>query len=229
MRNKIQNFSRAGRIEPMRMRLVLVLCAALALTVGVSTASAGGGAGVALPSVARSLTVGPMTIFNNLGVFPNTYACCGGWTVSGPQSAFNRFEAAMAFTPSQSAFVTRIDVALSHELGTNKATIELAQDSGGLPGAVIRTWSVANQPPFLSCCALTTINVSPLISVDAGKQYWLIATAGQNTWDTWNGNTIGQLGPVADNNFASGGWILSGSAATEGAFDVIGCKLCKVS
>lgn len=43
MRNKNQNFSRAGRFAPMRMRLVFVLCAALALTVGVSTASAGGG------------------------------------------------------------------------------------------------------------------------------------------------------------------------------------------
>ena len=143
------------------------------------------------------------------------------------------FDVAMAFTPGSGAFVTKIDLALSHVLGTNNATVQLARDSGGPPGTVLRSWSVANQPPFLHCCALTQINVSPLIPVAAGKRYWLIAIAGPNvlhtTWDMWNPNTIGQLGPVASNNFGSNGWILSSNAAGEGAFDVIGCKLCKVN
>jgi hypothetical protein len=181
---------------------------------------------------AATLPLGQVTIFSNLGPFPNTYSGVT-WVVSGPNSGFGRFEVAQAFTPSSGAFITQIDVALSHFLGTNRATVQLAQDNGGLPGAVLRSWPLANQPPFNVCCPLTTIDVSPMIAVGAGKKYWLIAMAGPSllgdTWDGWDQNSIGQLGPVAGNNFASNGWFLIGSAESEGAFDVIGCpKLCKV-
>ncbi len=151
--------------------------------------------------------------------------------MSEPGSTPGLFENANAFTPSTGSQITRIDLALTNVSGTNNATVELARDNGGLPGAVIRSWSVAGQPPFGGCCTVTTINVSPLIPVGAGHQYWLIAIAGPNvlndTWDAWNFTYNGaSTGPVMSWNGAT--WI-DNTGSPSSAFDVLGCgKLCKV-
>ena len=169
-------------------------------------------------------------IFDNLG-FGGSYQSGIGWTVSEPASPVTLHKPAMAFTPAADSQITRIDVALGHVSGTNNATIQLARDSGGLPGTISQSWPVFAQPTFGTCCTLATINLSTLIPVGAGKQYWLIAKTGpnvaNNTWDAWNLNSVGQDGPVAAD---TGSGFVSLGTDDEGAFDVIGCgKLCKVN
>lgn len=188
-------------------------------------------AGVGAGSASSALPTTAQTIFNNFGP-GNAYDCCIGWTVSEPGSSPGLFENANAFTPSVGSQITRIDIALSNFFGTNNATVELARDNFGLPGAVIRSWSVANQAPFGGCCAVTTINVSPVIPVGAGLKYWLIAVAGPNflndTWDAWNWTyNDTSTGPVMSWDGVS--WI-DNTGDPSGAFDILGCgKLCKVA
>ncbi len=187
-------------------------------------------AGVGASSASSALPTTAATIFNNFGP-GNAYDASTGWTVSQPGSSPGLFENANAFTPSAGGQISRIDLALTNVLGANNATVELAQDNGGLPGAVIRSWSVAGQPPFGGCCTVTTISVSPLIPVGAGKQYWLIAIAGPNVlnniWDAWGETYNGaSTGPVMSWDGIS--WI-DNTGSPSGAFDILGCgKLCKV-
>jgi len=178
-----------------------------------------------------SLPFGSVFIHNNFGP-SDGYNCCTAWTVGASASVPGLFRAANAFVPATSAWVTQIDVALSNAAGTNNATISLASDNGGVPGTILGSWSVANQPVFgsLSCCVVATIQTGRLIPLGAGRQFWLIVDGGpnvaNNTWDTWNWNTTGDTGLDAYNTGA--GWVLQPDM-TLGAFDVIGCpKICKV-
>jgi hypothetical protein len=223
-------------------RIGCVALVAVVAGLGVASAAGAGGAStvsagaittthavgaISAPAAPPSLPIGAMLLFSNFGP-GNGYNCCTGWTVSEP-GAVGLFRPAMAFTPSVNAQVTQIDIALGHVSGTNNATISLAQDNGGVPGTILRTWPVALQPPFGTCCIVTTVGGS-LVPVAAGHKYWVIASAGpnvaNNTWDAWNLNSIGQQGPTALDT--GSGFVLNANH-TEGAFDVIGCgKLCKV-
>jgi hypothetical protein len=178
--------------------------------------------------------LGSQVIFSNLGPPGPTYYCCLGWLVTGSGTFYRQVENANAFTPSQNTYITQIDVAVSHASGTNNMTLELVRDDGGLPGSVLRSWSLANQPPIGTCCALTTIRVGSRTAVLAGRQYWLVAIAGPNSlndtvdgWNfTWNG---AQTGPVMS-NYDGAGWIQVGYES--GAFDVLGVpcgKLCRAA
>ena len=72
-------------------------------------------------------------IFNNFGPALNAYDSRLGWTVSEAGSLVGTlFENANEFTPSVGGQITRIDIALSNDFGTNNATVELVQDNGGL-------------------------------------------------------------------------------------------------
>lgn len=217
-----------------------VACAVLvAIVAGLGVASAAGASGTPwithvpatgckAPSTSSpTLSQGAFYIYNNLGA-GDTYNSCIGWNVSEPGGG-GSFTSAMSFTPSSSAQVTQIDVALSHISGTNNATIELARDDGGgIPGTVLGSWSVSGQPAFGTCCGLTTVYTG-VIPVGAGRTYWVVAIAGPNgandTDDRWNWNTTGATG---GDFYAPPNWYMYGNPT--GAFDVIGCgKICKVS
>jgi hypothetical protein len=222
----------------------------LALVVGVAAASisaAAAGAGthavvakgpittttakVGAASVAPAVPLGAQVIFSNFGPPGNAYNAGVGWTVSEPGSPPGLFQNANAFTPSVGSQVTRIDLALTHVSGVNNAVIKLATDNGGIPGTVLGSFFVFGQPPFGTCCAVTTVNVSPIIPVAAGHKYWVVAVAGpngaNNTWDAWqltyNGASTGAV-----KSWNGSTW-LDFTGDPSGAFDVIGCgKLCKV-
>jgi hypothetical protein len=216
-----------------------IACAVLAATVaGLGIASAAGASGT--PWITRTtaaagartsasspaLPSGSFYVYNNFGP-GNAYDCCVGWTVSESGSIPGYFTSAMSFTPSSSAQVMQIDLALSSVAGTNNATIQLARDAGGIPGTVIGTWGVAGQPAVGGCCTVTTVHTG-LIPVGAGRTYWVVAIAGPNgsndTWDAWNWNTTGATG----GDIYNGTWFMYGNPT--GAFDVIGCgKICKVA
>ncbi len=185
-----------------------------------------GAAGAPTSTSSPSLPQGAFYIYNNFGP-GNAYNCCVGWTVGESGSSVGLAASAMSFTPSSNAQVTQIDLALGHVGGTNNATIELARDNGGIPGAVIGSWGAAGLPAFGSCCGVTTVHTGTLIPVGAGRTYWVVAIAGPNgsndTWDAWNWNTTGATG----GDYYNGTWYQYGNST--GAFDVVGCaKLCKV-
>lgn len=217
-------------------RIACAVLAAVAAGLGVASGAGASGtpwitrttapAGARASASTSSVPSGAFVIYSNLGP-GNAYACCIGWTVSESGSGPGYFTSAMSFTPSSSAQVTQIDVALGHVSGANNATIELARDAGGIPGTVLGAWGVAGQPPLGTCCGLTTIHTG-LIPVGAGRTYWVVAIAGPNgsddTEDAWNFNTTGATG----GDIYNGTWFMYGNPT--GAFDVIGCgKICKVS
>jgi hypothetical protein len=119
------------------------------------------------------------TLYNNLEAgnvasFPGTY-CVG----SGP-CASSYWIDAIAFTPSETAALTDIGVALSYISGQNSATIQLLSDSGGLPGSLMESWTVTNLPAFQMGATVpatfVTSNSDPIL--DAGQQYWVAVIAG---------------------------------------------------
>lgn len=217
------------------LALVLALAGA-ALVVGRAQASApaplaptsakgiaGSGPGARAPATSPQLGSNAV-LFSNLG--PGGSFSSTGWDVSGSASGAGRFDEAMRFTPYTSGRVTRIDIAVTNFAGPNGAFVSLAQDSGGVPGTVLGSWLIVNQPAYGSTCCATSITVSQSIPVGAGHTYWLIAAAATTTtWDAWSWNYYGDTDTFAYNQ--GSGW--NYAFGPVGGFDLIGCsKLCKV-
>jgi hypothetical protein len=137
---------------------------------------------------------------------------------------------ATGFTPSQEFQLTSIQIALGYVAGfpsngPNEADVSLVSDTGGLPGSTIESWQLTDLP--------ATTFPSPLITVSSvlnpillpGNQYWVIATAGPDTFDTWTFTLAGSsFSPLAVNDTLNGvasGWVLNGSGR-QGALAVSG-------
>ncbi|MGH6889961.1 MAG: choice-of-anchor R domain-containing protein [Rhizomicrobium sp.] len=143
---------------------------------------------------------GLVTIFDNIGskYKQGTYWCCDGNTITGPGAMPGNSEwwMAGAFTPSANHTVTRIEVAAGHILGPNSITLSIAQDAGGVPGTVLKSWVVRRLPTFGGCCTLIVQADRTGVSVAAGRQYWIMLTTDAreaDTWDTWEYNDTDQV------------------------------------
>lgn len=221
----------------MKEAFPLLSTLAMALTLFSATALAGPAGAVATADgrttiEARSLApvtgrqvqlpLGAKEIYSNFNTdVDNAYDCCNGWTVSAVGSILGfRQDVAMPFTPAKNYTVKTINVAVGWVAGTNGAAISLNEDSGGVPGAVIKKGSVTGLPTFGTCCVTASIGAkgAPVV---AGTQYWVVVKTDKktaDTWDAWNFNNIGAAGTFA---FDSGtGWQLTSS--TLGAFSVVG-------
>jgi len=162
------------------------------------------------------------TIFSDFD--PANIAYQGGWGIYGTGNSLSpgAFKAqAMAFTPSFDAVLSKIDVAMFWSSGTNSIKLTLNSDNSGVPGAVVASWSLNNLPTFGFCCTAETVNAVSLISLTAGKQYWVVAAPGaSDTQAGWtNTNTLGVL---AEQDTLNGPFI-SGTSVRS-AFDVIGTE-----
>lgn len=169
------------------------------------------------------LASGPVKMFDNSSRYPlGVYWCCNGWTISGTgsQLGFQTAEA-MPFTPTMSATVTHIGVAIGYISGDNQVIVSLNADSGGLPGTSLGSFTAANLPALGTCCAVE-VGTIPGISVTAGTQYWIVvqtSTSNSTTWAAWNENDTDQ----STQNFAfqnsqdGSGWI-----STEGILGAFG-------
>ncbi|MCU1335624.1 MAG: hypothetical protein JWO19_1205 [Bryobacterales bacterium] len=169
------------------------------------------------------------TVFDDFGP-GNAYNTGFGYNVTGLSTAGGSNVSYMAFTPSVSVSLTRLDVALSYSgaAGTNSAVITLISDWFGLPfGTQLGTWTVNNLPNFGTCCTVQTVIPSSPIVLLAGRQYWIGAGLGAaNTLAAWNANSTGATGKVVDvfTNVPScncSGYVMDISDPL-GAFDVIG-------
>jgi hypothetical protein len=164
-------------------------------------------------------TAGAATIYNNFG--PGDAYCGCGYAVSGSTSGSGFFQEANAFTPSGTFTLTQIDVAIDVVSGTNSASLTLNSDSGGLPGAVLETWSLPSLPGFPTCCTVETVTPSgsPIV-LTSGTQYWLVASPiASDTFAAWMVNSTSASGPRATNQ---GSGFSSDGVSALGAFDVLG-------
>jgi hypothetical protein len=158
---------------------------------------------------------GTPAIFSNIGTkYPKgEYFCCEGYTISGPTSDIGSTNwLAAAFTPAASATVTEVDVAVGYVTGTNGITIGLYADAGGVPGTLLKSFTVSSLPTFGSCCALAVAKDKAGVPVTAGTQYWItLTTPGKesSTWDAWNLNTTDQVDTATIAVNTGSGWTAS--------------------
>jgi hypothetical protein len=140
-----------------------------------------------------------VTIFDNIGTaYPKgTFWCCEGATISGPDTPgqFEWWDGA-AFTPSANYTVTEIGLALGYISGANQVEVHLNQDSSGVPGTALRTWTVQNIPGAGTCCTVTTLYDTTGVPVTSGVQYWVTVTTNENDKNVqavWDVNDTDQI------------------------------------
>ena len=153
----------------------------------------------------------------------------GGYSVAGSTSTAGSVVPAFSFTVGASSYdLTQIDLALLYDSGTNgSVTVELVNDSGGLPGStVLGSWSFSGLPASGSTTsALQTASGITGITLDAGTTYWLeafVTNGTSNTFDLWDYNNQGVTGTDAEN---TGPGFDSLGTTTIGAFDVLGTAI----
>ena len=161
------------------------------------------GVAVAICAVSHA---GAAILYDNLGSSPNLYDGTRGWSVSGPLSGLGVYvETAQTFTPSTSAIFSELDIALTSYSGTNSVIVELLNDSGGLPGGVLQSWSITGLPAIDSCCTLQTLMATGSTPLVSGTPYWVAVLPGAgDTLAEWNEVNDTPLGTVYQ--YANGAW-----------------------
>jgi len=138
-------------------------------------------------------TVAATTIYSNFG--PGGVYDGPATVVAGATSAAYFSVVGQAFTPSGNYQLSQIDLALLFISGTNSTTVSLKADAGGLPGALLATWSVSSLPAIGTCCIVQTFTPSSTIFLSAGTQYWIVAAPGaSDTFVGWVWNSTGDTG-----------------------------------
>jgi PEP-CTERM motif len=131
-----------------------------------------------------------------------------GWCVSGGTTSDCGPETtrwiAEPFTPGGNFTLTRIELDLGYFTGTNAATVNLVNDSGGLPGSSVleswnltslAAWNTANQPSSV----LVILPATGALTLDNGVQYWVEVTAGgalSTSLDIWATSSLNMNGTV---------------------------------
>jgi len=176
---------------------------------------------VALPLTGKA---GNITVYSNFGA-GNTYDPANGWTESGAGSftGFNSLQA-MAFTNAtgQNLVLSQIDIADSFVAGNNSMTLNLYADGGGVPGAVLESWTVNNLPGLGTCCPIETVFGTAGVVLQNGATYFLAPASDSVTWEAWNWNIIGAAGPGAVSADGGATWTVTSSYSPNSAFDVLG-------
>lgn len=150
------------------------------------------------------------------------YNSAAGQVASGSASFVGEEEFAAPFISSGNFSVDQIDVGLTNNAGTNSAVVGLWTDVAGIPAVELGSWNVNNQPHFGSTGSiLTTITGISGINLTSGGHYFITIFPGaSDTWDVWNGNTLGIVGA----DFSTDGGVSWTQQANldRPAFDVLG-------
>jgi hypothetical protein len=127
-----------------------------------------------------ALEAGLKTIAGNLSTYKyGTFFCCFGNTIAAgpPNFPFQAWEA-IPFTPTADATVTRVEASVGTFGGSDAGAfqIQLRADNNNSPGDPIKTFDIATEPTYGSCCTLDVGNDKAGIAVTAGTQYWIAIT-----------------------------------------------------
>ena len=154
----------------------------------------------------------------------NSFSTTNTWCITGAQTpycgpAVTRYLAA-PFVPATMMAVSGVSLPLSYNSGTNGAVVSLASDSGGIPGAVLESWSVSNLPTSPAVISESS-KLTPVLQ--PGQTYWLVVQPlAADTLIAWYTNNRGLSGGLT--NIGQTGWAsLSGyGGQTLPAFSVAG-------
>jgi hypothetical protein len=166
-------------------------------------------------------------LFTNLATVGNLYDSNHGWNVIGAASSFtsppgSQFAPAFAFTPTSTAYLTGLDLALGHVAGTNAVTVDLMSDASG-PGAVLESWNVSGVPTNGICCPMTALSGNGTLLLESGTTYWVAVLPGDSVaFDSWAYNSTGDTGTVFENMGSAWALYATGPGVTVGAFEVQG-------
>jgi hypothetical protein len=140
-----------------------------------------------------SIPAAANTIFDDFNA-GNSYNCCTGWTVSGPGSPPGQFISANEFTAGATASVTELDLAIGRVVGDGGGTAALYTVNNGVPGTLLGSWDFIAHQNVGNCCLFETININGGPTLTQGVDYFMVLTADNSTWDSWNQNTVGATG-----------------------------------
>ena len=156
-------------------------------------ALAGGSLYLAAP--ATGAVVSPLSAAYDNFSSGDTYNASQGPSINGPVSALGSVTQGFQFTALNGGFLDSVVVGATNMRGTNAITFTLTIDVGGLPGAPVESWSVADLPNYYNTprtpATLTSVLHPTLTS---GTSYFLIASAAGDSEDIWHWNSEGATG-----------------------------------
>jgi hypothetical protein len=138
------------------------------------------------------------------------YPSADPYDIGGQFSPNPDIQAAAAFTPGANYDLTQIDVAIWSLVGQGNGdmfNLSLDEDSGGLPGATIYSWTDLVAVPIPidysdpTASFVDTVLATSTIALSAGTQYWIAASPsapGVNVNWSQNANSGATGGIVAD-------------------------------
>jgi hypothetical protein len=132
------------------------------------------------------------TIAGNLSDYQfGVFFCCFGYYITGLHNLLNvvpEYWQGVPFTPSANMTVNQVDASVGWNEGVNAVFLSLNQDSGGLPGKAIHTWTAKNMEIYGSCCKLATGKSKSGVAVKKGVQYWFVVgtnSSDENIFASW--------------------------------------------
>jgi hypothetical protein len=165
------------------------------------------------------------TIAGNLSKYPfGVYFCCYGNTIAGPNAGFGHtYWAAMGFTPTANATVTKLKASVGFVVGVNQVVLGLYSDSNGVPGSPLlnKRTKLNSLGNFGSCCLLGVVNDAAGIPVTAGTPYWVVVSTdakSATTFAAWAFNstdmrqTVNRVAGYVDGTWNSGTGLQAGFA-----------------
>lgn len=164
-----------------------------------------------------SVSAEVVTVFDNYK--PNFGAATFDGQVINPLAPQRDRDYANAFVPSTSGVVSDIWATVTMVSGINQVDLWLMSDNGGAPDRVLEAWSLTNAMGLRG-------GLNPPVHVEgdgstflqAGEQYWLVASAPLPTVAQWMFNGVGDTGPVMLRE--NGGSWSPAPSALRGAFRV---------
>ena len=163
-------------------------------------------------------------VFSNFGP-GQSYDAGLSWSLeaSGAPGFETDLDVAMGFVAGANYTLDSIALAAGFDDGRpNELDVSLRAESGGLPGAVLESWTFTTLGPEGSANPpLTALSVLHP-ALQAGTEYWLVADLPEPSTEIagWNTNSIGDLGPVSFNTDLAG-WEPA-ATLTRGAFEIDG-------
>ncbi|HTZ70049.1 MAG TPA: choice-of-anchor R domain-containing protein [Acetobacteraceae bacterium] len=169
---------------------------------------------------------GRIVLFDNLAKKDpkGVYMDGTGFSFGGPNSLIGYAALAAAFTPTQTATVTKVEVAAGYITGAKSAVeVTIYADASGAPGATLWQGHAA-MPVFGDCCDTVKLGVKTSLQLQAGTQYWVGLSAvpkGTDTFGAWDFNVADQVDAAQTAVDIGSGWMVSPSLPNV-AFAVYG-------
>ena len=106
--------------------------------------------------------------------------------------------AGMAFSPTEDVTLREIQLGVSYLSGRNVLSVTLRKNGDGVPGPVMREFTVADLKPWLCCVNQPTrVMLDQGQPLKAGRTYWLVLQAKHDTAVGWHLNSISAHGIFA--------------------------------